>query len=273
MQKLLLFFWPVLLLFSCRVFLFGQSITASHNYAKADSLVHATDRSARLFRVTSDSVGLDGTSSSWIYQYTDSQFTVTYFYHTTYSMAVYDSTSSAPGLGVTFISRRWVDSDSAIARAERQGGREFRGTNLHLWISASLYEALVPSFQPSWYIVYTSLDQPQSALVIVLNATDTTLVDIAPRDNAREMLFLLEQNYPNPFNPGTTIRYQLPTRSEVRLSVHNALGQMVSALVRETQDAGVHEVHFDGSHLASGAYFYRISAGDHLQTKTLMLIR
>jgi hypothetical protein len=83
----------------------------------------------------------------------------------------------------------------------------------------------------------------------------------------------LEQNYPNPFNPSTTIRYGLPTRSHVALTVYNTLGQLVASLVNETEEAGSHEVRFDGSVLASGVYFYRLSAGDYLATKRLVLLR
>jgi hypothetical protein len=82
----------------------------------------------------------------------------------------------------------------------------------------------------------------------------------------RREVFRLDPNYPNPFNPSTTIRYALPVRSHVTLSVFNILGQQVAALGNETQGAGYHEVRFDGSGLASGVYFYRLQAGDFVGT-------
>lgn len=85
--------------------------------------------------------------------------------------------------------------------------------------------------------------------------------------------FELSQNYPNPFNPSTTIRYALPSRSHVTLTVFNTLGQEVATIVNESQDAGYHEVRFDGSGLASGVYFYRLRAGGYLATKRLVLVR
>ncbi|MGA9120906.1 MAG: FG-GAP-like repeat-containing protein [Bacteroidota bacterium] len=85
--------------------------------------------------------------------------------------------------------------------------------------------------------------------------------------------FTAEQNYPNPFNPATTIRFGLPYQSRVTLIVYNMLGQQVAELVNGDQDAGYHEVRFDGRNLSSGVYFYRIQAGDFTQTKRLMLVR
>jgi hypothetical protein len=85
--------------------------------------------------------------------------------------------------------------------------------------------------------------------------------------------FSLRQNYPDPFNPSTTIGYVLPQRSEVTLSVYNALGQQAAVLSRGVEEAGYHEVRFDGSELASGVYFYRLTAGTNIQTRKMLLLR
>jgi hypothetical protein len=92
-------------------------------------------------------------------------------------------------------------------------------------------------------------------------------------DGTRPFVYALEQNYPNPFNPSTRIRYQLPGASDVTLVVFDMLGRQVAALVDSRQEAGVHEVTFDGSNLASGAYFYRLQAGTFVQMKKLLLLR
>jgi hypothetical protein len=85
--------------------------------------------------------------------------------------------------------------------------------------------------------------------------------------------FQLLNNYPNPFNPSTTIRYALPTRAHVTLTVFNTLGQQVATLVSEVQEAGYHDVRFDASGLASGVYLYRLQAGEYVATKRLVLVR
>lgn len=87
------------------------------------------------------------------------------------------------------------------------------------------------------------------------------------------MEFALQQNYPNPFNPSTTIRYGLPQRSQVLLTVFNTLGQRLAELVKGEIEAGYHQVNFNASNLSSGVYFYRIQAGDFVQTRKLLLVR
>jgi len=85
--------------------------------------------------------------------------------------------------------------------------------------------------------------------------------------------FVLYQNFPNPFNPRTRIRYDLPLKSTIRITVFTILGQRVIVLLEGVQDAGSHEVEFDGASLASGVYFYRLVAGQFVETKRLMLLR
>ena len=99
------------------------------------------------------------------------------------------------------------------------------------------------------------------------------LTTIDPLSQGIPQSVSLHQNYPNPFNPSTTIRYGLPSRSHVVLTVYNTLGQQVATLVQGEQEAGFHEAVFDASGLASGVYLYRLQAGDFLQTKRLLLLR
>ncbi len=85
--------------------------------------------------------------------------------------------------------------------------------------------------------------------------------------------FVLEQNYPNPFNPTTTIRYALPRAGMVRIEVYDVTGQRVRLLVDRVEEAGVHSVVFDAGILASGTYFYRMQAGEFVETKRLVVLR
>jgi serine protease AprX len=85
--------------------------------------------------------------------------------------------------------------------------------------------------------------------------------------------FVLEQNYPNPFNPSTIIRYGLSHTSHVTLVVYNTLGQQVTSLVSEEQEAGYHQVKFENPGLASGVYFYRLQAGDFVANRKFLLLK
>ena len=85
--------------------------------------------------------------------------------------------------------------------------------------------------------------------------------------------FSLGQNYPNPFNPITEIKYAIPEDCWVMLGVFNTLGQKVATLADGFQKAGYKIVRWDASSLASGIYFYRLKAGDFVQTRKLILLR
>jgi hypothetical protein len=86
-------------------------------------------------------------------------------------------------------------------------------------------------------------------------------------------VFALEQNYPNPFNPSTTIRYQLPVASEVKLEVYDVLGKKIATLVNERQSAGSYQVVWNASGLSSGTYFYRLQAGTFVETKKMIMVK
>jgi len=85
--------------------------------------------------------------------------------------------------------------------------------------------------------------------------------------------FSLNQNYPNPFNPSTKISFTLPSSSNVSLKVFNMLGQEVSELVNKNLEPGKYSVDFNAEKLSSGIYFYKISSGDFIQTKKMIIIK
>jgi hypothetical protein len=80
-------------------------------------------------------------------------------------------------------------------------------------------------------------------------------------------------NTPNPVRAQTTIRYVLPERSQVRLSVYTLQGKRVAQLVRETQRAGTYQVDFQAGDLPSGLYLYRLETRDHRETRRMSVLR
>ena len=110
---------------------------------------------------------------------------------------------------------------------------------------------------------------------------DGTIHDYAPtvtvevRDAIQNRItkYALLQNYPNPFNPTTSITYELPKASDVSLKVFDMLGREVATLVNERQERGRYSATFNANTLSSGIYFYRLQAGNFVQTKKMMLVK
>jgi acid phosphatase type 7 len=105
----------------------------------------------------------------------------------------------------------------------------------------------------------------------VLLSKPAASISLKPSGNPREPF--LEQNYPNPFNPSTTIRYQTLSPGVVRLTVYDQLGREVARLVNGFEPAGSHSVAFNGAGLASGTYYYRLSAGDFTWQRMMALLK
>lgn len=90
--------------------------------------------------------------------------------------------------------------------------------------------------------------------------------------------FELEQNYPNPFNPGTAISFQLSAFSNVELKIYDIRGQLVRTLLSEAKAPGRYTVQWDaadesGQKVASGVYYYRLSAGAFTETKKMVFLK
>lgn len=86
-------------------------------------------------------------------------------------------------------------------------------------------------------------------------------------------VYSLFQNYPNPFNPSTNIKFQVKSSGFVKLVVFNILGKEVANIVNEKLSPGTYETSFDGSNLTSGIYFYRLTTGNFVDTKRMILIK
>ncbi|RME02038.1 MAG: T9SS C-terminal target domain-containing protein, partial [Calditrichaeota bacterium] len=106
----------------------------------------------------------------------------------------------------------------------------------------------------------------------------STIVGIQESPETVPATFRLEQNYPNPFNPTTVIRYRIPAADHVELTIFNRLGEPVRTLVSERKAAGSYEIVWDGTdetgrRVASGVYLFRLSVGEQVQTKKMILMR
>jgi len=99
------------------------------------------------------------------------------------------------------------------------------------------------------------------------------VLGVEKEDNLIPSNFSLSQNYPNPFNPSTSIKFSIPTASDVVLKIYDVLGSEVAVLVNDKIEAGNYTVEFDAAKFASGMYIYSIKAGDYTASKKMMLLK
>jgi flagellar hook assembly protein FlgD len=88
----------------------------------------------------------------------------------------------------------------------------------------------------------------------------------------------LSQNYPNPFNPTTTIQFQVPEASDVSIVIYDMLGQVVTELFSENVQTGKYSVEWNGANnvglkMSSGSYIYRMTAGNFVETREMILLK
>jgi photosystem II stability/assembly factor-like uncharacterized protein len=135
------------------------------------------------------------------------------------------------------------------------------------------YLASVDTISASGAIVAGPLSV--SNLQAIATRTDSlgTVPVREPYDGNLPLAYELRQNFPNPFNPTTTITYALPVDANVSLTIYDIIGQKVIQLLNGRAAAGYHDLRFDASNLASGIYFYRLQAGDFVQTRKLLVLR
>ena len=85
--------------------------------------------------------------------------------------------------------------------------------------------------------------------------------------------FSLYQNYPNPFNPNTIIKYKLGRPNFVSLKIYNSKGNEVASLVNSRQTTGEYKIEFDASKYPSGVYYYKLTANNYSETKSMVLVK
>lgn len=167
---------------------------------------------------------------------------------------------------------RFKAGEAPAAWTMKPYGQSNDSTSVHYDDLTALYSA--DSLRKTWYEeseYRTHAERIETFLVTGIGDQDGD-IDGLP------YTFALYRNYPNPFNPATTIRFQLPKLSLVRMEVYNILGQKVKTLVDERKTPGRYTVQWDGTNdagqrVASGVYLYRLKAGSFVQTRKMVLLR
>ncbi|MEW5795279.1 MAG: FlgD immunoglobulin-like domain containing protein [Candidatus Zixiibacteriota bacterium] len=183
-----------------------------------------------------------------------------------------DSTFSEPlGFSITY-------NPAGVESAPPPQNEEHR-IRVYQWnISQGRWELVGGWVDTSANVVYTSISKGSHSYYAAFTSDQLTSIDEGPGGVLLPDHIGLAQNYPNPFNNGTVIEFSLARAERVRLDVLNLLGQIVRVLVDEPRAAGVHRVEWDGlnqsgDRVATGIYLYRLRAGEHLETKKMMLLK
>jgi hypothetical protein len=146
-------------------------------------------------------------------------------------------------------------SDSGVYQSSNNGA-SWTAVNTGLPTPSSFYGATGFTLGQSGYLFAGVGNAFQYGGGVYRTSQPVTSAGKAPQ--GLPTMFALNQNYPNPFNPVTTIRYELPYASHVRLTVYNVLGQNVATLVDEERPAGRFTAQWNAASVSSGVYFYRI---------------
>ncbi|MCP4583886.1 MAG: S8 family serine peptidase [candidate division Zixibacteria bacterium] len=123
-------------------------------------------------------------------------------------------------------------------------------------------------------ITSNDLDNPVVSIPCTLTVDPTGIED----ETAIPTAFALNQNYPNPFNPSTDISFGLPASGQVTLEVYDIMGRMVATLVDGHLAAGIHNITWEGvnsngEQVSTGMYFYKLTQGDNVTTKKMMMLK
>jgi hypothetical protein len=173
--------------------------------------------------------------------------------------------------GLTSQTVEILDGTEYLLFAGTFGDGVFKSTNLgDQWTGDGLSQYTIYSLHITDTLLYAGTYQ-NGVWVRVL---DEIISDVSEEPgNATPISFSLMQNYPNPFNPTTQIKFVIPKSSFVNLKVFDVLGNEVASLVNEEKPAGSYEVEFNATALPSAIYFYRIQAGEFVETKKMVLMK
>ena len=217
-------------------------------------------------------------SKETLYYYRDLMYGLNFFGDP--ALHVYTTVPRRPELSLALT----VDGLEVTVTA---GGAPLSGATLVLSEDGEMLERYVTDNDGLTVVTYPIGDNNLYKLTVVKANVLTLQEEFIPTlitdvdddtDASLPVTFALHQNYPNPFNPSTTISFDLPERTHVRLTVYNLLGQTVAVLVDTELGVGNHEVEWNGrdsngSAAASGVYFYRLKTEQDQSVRKMVLLK
>ena len=206
------------------------------------------------------------------------KFPITYGYSFSQSLTAYDTVFSSSGTvdssysfnvnnittvdgyGTLKINGSQVECLRLKLDHTSLGDKEF----IYMTREGIFIDIMVPSTQPDSGAVEIN------HMTVLISSSFTDVKDIKTETPAE---YSLSQNYPNPFNPATTISYQIPSYNHVTIKVYDMLGKELQTIVDENKPQGNFNVTFNAGSLTSGIYFYRMQAGNFIDTKKFIVLK
>jgi hypothetical protein len=227
--------------------------------------------------------GLLDVFGEWVNAQPDTMYSLPIKYQGKWNSSYTDTAlitlATVPVLGPTIKTHKVSYTVDAYGIIKLPGGKTDQGLRIKRVDSSSTGPGLTYVFVSEHLgrVEVTAKDPsaPDSGLIdltipTIWNAAMPTAVETSggiPR------VYGLSQNYPNPFNPSTVISWQLPSAGEVKLAVYDLLGREVATLVDRELAPGTYTASFNGARLASGVYIYRLTAGQYVEARKMMLTK
>jgi hypothetical protein len=178
---------------------------------------------------------------------------------------------------------------SSLNNLNRDGFKDFAyvSDSLRIFFGQTLLDT-IPNYVFNWaeqvsYLGFINNDSTPEIAFTVSGGWDPTgkiyvysfgdLNSVDDEKNIKLNKYVLHQNYPNPFNSSTIIKYSLPQQEEVKLSLYDLLGRLITTLVNEKKNAGEHQIELNTKNLPSGVYFYQLNADNVILTNKLILLK
>ncbi len=176
---------------------------------------------------------------------------------------------------------QFIDSDSALAIAEREGGGWFRANTIlnHVNMMGGNLTVIVPgpANQMSWVVIYqATMNDEDTTLVVGIDMLTGAVLTNDVRETPVRTLptgFAITAVSPNPFNSTTTIHYELVTAQTVRAAIYDLEGRFVTTLMNGRVSAGSGVLHWNATGVASGVYLLRMQAGQQIVSRKLVLVK
>jgi hypothetical protein len=262
---------------------FSQSRTcAKQMLASADSLALTYAANSQFVGVSASDVDTTGKAAAWTYTYASfdnaqPRYSQVYYFLAQNGHVAFDhQVALAPGISV--MTDRWMDSDSAFQIAQGLGGSKITTTYPSCTIAGSVGQPLAPPFAAEWQINY---ECSGTVRWVRINATTgeylnsgnflTSVENLHPPSiPSKPELF---RSFPNPFNPTCTITFALPNNAITSVTIIDISGRQVASLASGYLHAGIHSRRWNASGVASGIYFCRLQAEGFVQTKKLIVLK